>query len=57
MGGKGSKPKCPPGQVLVTIEAPLDTFDFEIFFFERDDLHFLKVLVDLKTLFIIDFDT
>lgn len=45
MGGKGTKLKCPPGQVLVTIEAPLDVFDFEVFFFERDKPHFLKVMV------------
>lgn len=44
MGAKGTKQKCPPGQVLVTIETPLDTFDFEVFFFDQDKL-FLKVMV------------
>lgn len=54
MGAKGTKRKCPRGQELVTVEAPLDTFDFEIYFFQKDDVHFLKVMVGPKTLFNID---
>lgn len=51
MGSKGSKKvSCPPGYVLVTVEAPIDTFDFEVFFFKTDEKNFLMVMGDSITL-------
>lgn len=44
MGAKETKQICPPGEELVTLEAGLDTLDFEIYFFAEDKLHFLEVM-------------